>query len=164
MIMTKEQQIQSYMEKLQISREEAEQLWEDDQEDYIGEEGEEMTAKAKEIRRYEQSAEKKARKPREKKIDAEKVAIIHYLVDRMESRHCCVDEDDDWDFDNICIPNEQKEITFRVGGNEYSLTLTKHRPPKKQGGGNCGCRLMVWHTTFNRENVGSSPINRTQID
>ena len=41
--MTKEQQIENYMKSLQISRAEAEQLYEDDKEDFIGEEGEEMT-------------------------------------------------------------------------------------------------------------------------
>ena len=128
--MDKEKAIQNYMKSLGISREDAEQLWEDDQADYIGEQGEEMTLKAKEIRRYEQSAEKKERKPREKKIDAEKVAILEYLVNRMESRHCFLEEDE-WDFDKITIANPQKEITFQVGENEYSLTLTKHRPPKK---------------------------------
>ena len=128
--MDKEKAIQNYMKSLGISREDAEQLWEDDQADYIGEQGEEMTLKAKEIRRYEQSAEKKERKPREKKIDTEKVAILEYLVNRMESRHCFLEEDE-WDFDKITIANPQKEITFRVGENEYSLTLTKHRPPKK---------------------------------
>jgi hypothetical protein len=128
--MDKEKAIQNYMKSLGISREDAEQLWEDDQADYIGEQGEEMTLKAKEIRRYEQSTEKKERKPREKKIDQEKVAILEYLVNRMESRHCVLEEDE-WDFDKITIANPQKEITFRVGENEYSLTLTKHRPPKK---------------------------------
>lgn len=128
--MDKEKVIQNYMKSLGISREDAEQLWEDDQADYIGEQGEEMTLKAKEIRRYEQSTEKKERKPREKKIDQEKVAILEYLVNRMESRHCVLEEDE-WDFDKIIVANPQKEITFRVGENEYSLTLTKHRPPKK---------------------------------
>ena len=46
----KEKQIQNYMKNLQISREEAEQLWEDDQEDFIGEEGEAMTEKAKAVK------------------------------------------------------------------------------------------------------------------
>ena len=32
--------------------------------------------------------------------------------------------------ENCTIANEGKEITFSVNGNEYSLTLTKHRPPK----------------------------------
>ena len=39
----KEKQILQYMSSLEISREEAEQLYEDDLEDYIGEDGEEMT-------------------------------------------------------------------------------------------------------------------------
>ena len=128
--MTREQQIEQYMKSLQISREEAEQLYEDDQEDYIGEEGEQMTEKAKEIRRYEQSAEKKTRKPREKKIDAEKVEILNWIEGAMISRHSLIDEED-WDFSEVVKLNPQKEITFRVGENEYSLTLTKHRPPKK---------------------------------
>lgn len=123
--MTREQQIEQYMKSLQISREEAEQLYEDDQEDYIGEEGEQMTEKAKEIRRYEQSAEKKERKPREKKIDAEKVTIVDFVWG------CMLNNTHIMEFDNVNVINAQKEITFRVGENEYSLTLTKHRPPKK---------------------------------
>ena len=128
--MTREQQIEQYMKSLQISREEAEQLYEDDQEDYIGEEGEQMTEKAKEVRRYEQSAEKKERKPREKKIDQEKVAILDWVEGALVDRHTLFDEND-WDFTEVKRPNPQKEITFRIGENEYSLTLTKHRPPKK---------------------------------
>lgn len=123
--MTKEQQIENYMKSLQISREEAEQLWEDDQADFIGEKGEEMTVKAKEVRRYEQSAEKKKRKPREKKIDTEKVAIVDFVWG------CMLNNTHLMEFDNVNVANPQKEITFRVGENEYSLTLTKHRPPKK---------------------------------
>jgi hypothetical protein len=123
--MNKEQIIADYMKKLQISREEAEQLYEDDLADYIGEEGEQMTAKAKEVRRYEQGAEKKDRKPREKKIDAEKVAIIDFIWG------CMLNNTHIMELDNVNVINSQKEITFRVGENEYSLTLTKHRPPKK---------------------------------
>ena len=123
--MDKEKTIQNYMNSLKISREEAEQLWEDDQADYIGEDGEQMTEKAKEIRRYEQSAEKKTRKPREKKIDQEKVAILDFLWG------CMLNNTHIMELENINVLNPQKEITFRVGENEYSLTLTKHRPPKK---------------------------------
>jgi hypothetical protein len=61
------------MQKLKISREEAEQLFEDDLEDYIGEEGEQMTEKAKDLRRYEKADKpKKDRKPKERKVDQEK--------------------------------------------------------------------------------------------
>lgn len=121
MIMTREQQIEQYMKSLKISREEAEQLYEDDQADFIGEEGEEMTEKAKEIRRYEQSAEKKVRKPREKKLDEDKVKIINFLQRVMIGSDAL----------DVVVKNEQREITFTFNGAEYSLTLTKHRPPKK---------------------------------
>ena len=124
--MNKEQAIEQYMKSLDISREEAEQLWEDDQADYIGEEGEEMTAKAKQIRRYEQADKPRAKAPREKKLDEEKVQILAWLEGAMVGRHSLIEEGE-WDFENVIIANPQKEITFTVGGNEYSISLIKHR-------------------------------------
>ena len=119
--MTKEQQIEKYMKSLEISREEAEQLWEDDQEDFIGEEGEQMTAKAKEIRRYEQAEEKKERKPRERKVDTDKLFILTKVKELFEEMELA----------EISLKTET-EISFLFNGASYSLKLTKHRPPKKQ--------------------------------
>lgn len=119
--MNKEQTIEQYMKSLDISREEAEQLWEDDQADYIGEEGEEMTAKAKQIRRYEQAEKPRAKATKEKKLDDEKVAIIDFLWG------CMLNNTHIMELENISIANPQKEITFTVGGNEYSISLIKHR-------------------------------------
>ena len=127
--MDKEKIINDYMKKLGISREEAEQLYEDDLEDFIGEEGEAMTEKAKAIKIRGDSEEKKKKTTRQPKIDELKVSILQYIADRMQSRHCCVEEDE-WDFDKIFIKNPQKEITFTVDDCEYSLTLIKHRPKK----------------------------------
>ena len=128
--MDKEKIIKDYMKKLGISREEAEQLYEDDLEDFIGEEGEAMTEKAKAIKIRGDGEEKKRKQStRQPKIDELKVSILQYIADRMQSRHCCVEEDE-WDFDKIFIKNPQKEITFMVDDCEYSLTLIKHRPKK----------------------------------
>ena len=118
--MTKEQQIENYMKSLQISRAEAEQLYEDDKEDFIGEEGEEMTKKAKEVRRYEKADKPKEKKKREVKLDEDKVKIINFLERIMV----------DSDALEIFVKNPQKEITFQYNGCEYSLNLIKHRPPK----------------------------------
>ena len=89
------------------------------------EEAEEMAKMelgAKEIKNYTQSDKtKKERKPREKKIDVDKVAIIRTLFECMK----------DGDYENLTIKNEQKEITFLLHDCEYSLNLVKHRPPKK---------------------------------
>ena len=127
--MTKEQQIENYMKSLQISRAEAEQLYEDDKADFIGEEGEEMTKKAKEVRRYEQADKPKSKKKREVKLDEMKIEIISFLENAMDGRHRWIEEDE-WDFENVIVKNPQKEITFVVNGCEYSLSLIKHRPPK----------------------------------
>lgn len=127
--MTKEQQIENYMKSLQISRAEAEQLYEDDKEDFIGEEGEEMTKKAKEVRRYEKADKPKSKKKREVKLDEMKIEIIKFLENAMDGRHRWIDENE-WDFENVIVKNPQKEITFVVNGCEYSLNLIKHRPPK----------------------------------
>lgn len=127
--MTKEQQIENYMKSLQISRAEAEQLYEDDKEDFIGEEGEEMTKKAKEVRRYEKADKPKSKKKREVKLDEMKIEIIKFLENAMDGRHRWIEEDE-WDFENVIVKNPQKEITFVVNDCEYSLNLIKHRPPK----------------------------------
>lgn len=121
-----EKLIQQYMEKLGISREDAIQLIEDDKADYIGEEGEQMTQQAKALRRYEKAEEQKPRKPREKKIDPEKVEILDYIMGALVGRHVLIEENE-WDFSVVTMANPQKEITFAVGENEYSLTLTRHR-------------------------------------
>ena len=127
--MTKEQQIENYMKSLQISRAEAEQLYEDDKEDFIGEEGEEMTKKAKKVRRYEKADKPKSKKKREVKLDEMKIEIIKFLENAMDDRLRWIEEDE-WDFENVIVKNPQKEITFVVNGCEYSLNLIKHRPPK----------------------------------
>lgn len=124
--MNKEQTIEQYMKSLDISREEAEQLWEDDQADFIGEEGEQMTAKAKQIRRYEQADKPRAKVTREKKLDDEKVQILAWIEGALVSRHSIIEENE-WDFENVVLVNPQKEISFTVGGNEYSISLIKHR-------------------------------------
>lgn len=111
--MTKEQSIQTYMAQLSISREEAEQLWQDDHDDYIGD-GEQYEKKAKQTRRYETTEKKK--KKRTAKKDAEKLRIINILNQALI----------DSGFDAI-VTNPQRQIDFE----KFTVTLTKHRPPKK---------------------------------
>ena len=127
--MDREKIINDYITKLKISREEAEQLFEDDENDFIGEDGEAMTEKAKANRHREESGKERKKSTRQPKVDEVKVNILEYIADRMQNRHCCIEENE-WDFDKIFIKNPQKEITFTVDDCEYSLTLIKHRPKK----------------------------------
>lgn len=113
------------MKSLEISREEAEQLYEDDLEDFIGDEGEQMTEKAKQIKRYEKAEKPKEKKKREVKLDEDKIAVIKLLFDFLKNETYLLP------LEEIIVKNPQKEITFQLNGCEYSLNLVKHRPPKK---------------------------------
>jgi hypothetical protein len=106
--MDKEKLIKEIMKDLECTREEAEEVAE-------------MEIKAKGIKRYEKAEEQKPRKKREVKLDEDKVKIINFL-ERVLT---------DSDALQVEIKNAQKEITFKLNGADYSLTLTKHRPPKK---------------------------------
>jgi hypothetical protein len=129
--MTKEQEIENNIKLLQISREEAEQLYEDDHSDEVLPEVAEMEKKAKSMkRRYEtdKTAERK-KLTRTPKIDAEKVEIIKSVARNIDR---CVGNDElDLEVTNIKVPNRQREVTFTIGENDYSLVLTKHRKSKK---------------------------------
>ena len=90
-----------------ISREEAEEMVE-------------MEIKAKGITEYAQASEKKPRKKREVKKDATKITLIKRLADFMQEIAT-----------NVEVTNDQRTIEFVVMGENYSITLTKHR--KKKG-------------------------------
>lgn len=115
--MDKEQTILNYMINLDISRAEAEQLFEDDENDIITEEGEELDKKAKAMPRKKEYV-KKSNKPRVMKKDAEKMEIITTIFNLLANNT---------DYPDLEIKNVQREITF----GDYSLTLIKHRKPKK---------------------------------
>lgn len=120
--MTKEQIVADYMKKLKISKEEAEQLYEDDLADYIGEEGEEMTQKAKEIRRYEQKAEKSDNKPAKRrtvKTSDEKVALFAVITASLA--------ESDTQFE---VLKENKLIQVVIGDKIFKIDLIEQRKGK----------------------------------
>lgn len=83
----------------------------------------ELRAK-KDCRRYENDKTTRKKPQREKKIDAEKVAIIDFIVSFLKCSKLITAKN------TIMIVNPQKEITFSIGENNYSVTLTKHRNKK----------------------------------
>lgn len=90
----------------------------------------EMEMKAKiDCKRYEREEKQNKTTNRAPKIDAEKVEIIKSVAQQL-TRFVKPDAKDIEGAENIKITNQQKEITFTVGENEYSLTLTKHRKKK----------------------------------
>lgn len=118
--MEKEKQIKEYMEKLDLTYDEALQLWEDDKDDYIGEDGEEMQKKAKEVAKHYEKDVKKKRKPstKERKVDSEKLEILRLCQGILE--------------ENGVVATIEKEIAihFNLNDTDYTLKLVKHRAKK----------------------------------
>lgn len=109
----KEAEIKNYMKSLDISREEAEQLWLDDQDEKGGstEEQIKLSAKAKkDFKNYTTTEKVHQKKKRERKVDEEKLAILKQI--------------------QAVLGGEiEKEVSlhFTVGEVEFSLNLVKHR-------------------------------------
>ena len=111
----KEKVIKNYMKKLKISREDAEQLWEDDQADFIGEEGEKMTENAKELRRYEKGKSSRKKVVKERKVDTIKKHLFDLVINGIAE-----------EVEQIERHNEVS-IAFVYNNENYSLKLTRHR-------------------------------------
>lgn len=88
----------------------------------------ELKAK-KDCKRYEREQKQNKTTNRTQKIDAEKVAILESVAHQLDR---FIRLDSEGGAENVKIVNIQKEITFNVGENEYSLTLTKHRKKKEK--------------------------------
>lgn len=89
------------------------------------EEAEEMARMelgAKEERRYEKSDKPRKPSTKERKVDEEKKFLLECILAGLRTTA----ETDDFEI------KTETEIKFTAYGNNYTVKLTKHRPPKKQ--------------------------------
>lgn len=131
-----ETQIKKMMDTLKISREEAIDLIREDEEVdkmTMSEVDSDLTAEQKKAKKdaTKTTGDKRKRAytftKRERKPDEVKREIIETIAQNLD--RCCFGEDLHTVKDvNILKP--EKEITFTVDGEAYSITLTKHRKPK----------------------------------
>ena len=84
----------------------------------VGDEVDEMTEKAKEITRYEQSGDRK--KPvRERKVDNIKLEILQTIAAAIEAEY------------DIDVDVEREiNLHWQLDGEDYSIKLTRHRKKK----------------------------------
>ena len=127
--MPDEKWIQSTMKTLDLTREEAIEMWCDDHDIDMGKAKEfDLDPEKQKVVKQMTKAGGKARatesKPRERKPNEEKRQIINSLCDFIR-------ENDEFSVESTEIANVEREITFKIGENAYSLTLTLHRKPKK---------------------------------
>lgn len=121
--MTKEQEVLHLMKSLDLSREDAEQLWEDDHNDYESDEMKEMAANAKKNGLLKTGARQVVdpsgkKKVRERKPNEDKRFLVDCLRDTLQ------------EFEGCEVVNPERQVDFHLNGVHYSVTLTAHRPPK----------------------------------
>lgn len=119
-----EKQILNLMQKLDISREDAIQLIEDDKRIDKGEKlfelSEEQKKNAKKATNVGEKTKKVTKKAPTRKKNDTKALIISELSDFLKQNEQIVAE-------NVEIVNEERQISFKIGELSYSLTLTQHR-------------------------------------
>lgn len=120
------EKIQSLMKKLDISEVEAREILAYDEDVDKGKKTEfDLTPEQeKSTRKYRQAERKQTAynfTKRERKPDLEKRQIIEEIANFLS-------EKDGFD---VSIIKKEREISLIVGSNDYSITLIKHRPPKK---------------------------------
>lgn len=123
-------EIKNSMKMLEISQEEAVQMWLEDNDYATNETVEMLTEKAKQNKvsrgaKSEKALAKTDRKPRERKPDIEKEEIIHKFAEFLKNPYAFSD------VDFVKITNKSKIIEFNIGKNHYKLDLIKQRPTKK---------------------------------
>ena len=118
-------EIENLVKGLNISTEQAIQIWLEDEGYLENEEQNSLDKKAKESKitatvHQAKSDNRKERKPRERKADEEKEKIISDLAKFLENST-----------ENVKITNISKIIEFDIGENHYKLDLVRQRKPKK---------------------------------
>lgn len=112
-------EIENFMKTLEISKEEAIQMWLDDNDYTINETVEELTDKAKKnIKRYEQSTNARKKATKERKVDEEKKYLLNILAEAIKTENC------------IDSMKNEAEFSFHHGENAYTVKLIKHRKAK----------------------------------
>lgn len=125
--------IKMWMTTEGMTREFAEASWIEEQEDADPELLKQMEKQAKESGATKVKAKRapnyslEGQKKRERKPNEEKRDLIAYVAHAMGE----CDHFDENFAQTVEVVNIEREITFKVGENCYSLTLTCHRKPKK---------------------------------
>ena len=108
------------MKALGISKEEAIDMWLFDNDYEDNEEVDEMTVKAKAVKRYEKRDAPRKTVKKERKVDEEKKELLNLCRIPIEGAG-----------GNVTNIKNEAEFSFTFGNNCYTVKLVKHRPPKK---------------------------------
>ena len=117
--------IEKSMQALELTHEEAVQMWLEDNDYEVNEEQEELDAKAKKVKiQHGASAidkQNKEKKERVVKVSDEKQLIFSQIHEVLT----------DFYGENVEIVKENKLLTVKVGTKTFKVDLIEQRPPKK---------------------------------
>lgn len=125
-----EKWLTAYQNKHNCDRERAELVWWDNEIDHDRptpyDLNEEQAKAVKEITKGAKSTKERKPTKRERKPDEAKRELIATTAQNLP-RACGPNLES---VEDIVVVNPEREIRFRFLGDEYSMVLTKHRPPK----------------------------------
>lgn len=125
-------EIEKSMKNLELTKEEAVQLWLEDNDYEINEEQEALNEKAKKIKIQHGAAADKERKPakeRTTKVSDEKKALFESILHNLDR---CVTENVWVDKENITVLKENKLIQVEINGKIFKIDIIEQRPAKKK--------------------------------
>ena len=124
------EEIQKHMRLLRLTKDEAIQMWLEDEGYLENAEQEALERKAKEnritatIHQARAESAQKTQRERVKKDDPTKEGIIKAIAEMLPTLQA----------ENIEVVNAGKLITFTIGKDKYKLDLIRQRPPKESKG------------------------------
>ena len=117
--------IEKSMKALDLYKEDAIQMWLEDNDYEVNDEQEELDSKAKKVKiQHGASAidkTEKEKKPRVVKISDEKQALFSEILSNLQDVYG----------ENVQIVKENKLLTVKIGAKTFKIDLIEQRPPKK---------------------------------
>ena len=120
-----DKEIEKSMKALDLTKEDAIQMWLEDNDYEVTDEQEELDNKAKKVKiQHGASAvdkTEKEKKPRVVKISDEKQALFGEILSNLQDVYG----------ENVQIVKENKLLTVKIGAKTFKIDLIEQRPPKK---------------------------------
>lgn len=121
-----DKEIEKSMKALELTKEEAIQMWLEDNDYEVNEEQAALDEKAKKVKINHQASaidktEKKEKKPRVVKISDEKQALFSDIYQNLVDIYG----------ESVEIVKENKLLTVKIGAKTFKVDLIEQRPPKK---------------------------------
>jgi seryl-tRNA(Sec) selenium transferase len=125
-------EIERAMKNLELTQDEAVQMWLEDNDYEVNDEQEALDEKAKKVKIQHGAVADKERKPakeRTTKVSDEKKALFESILHNLDR---CITENVAVYKENITVLKENKLIQVQIGDKIFKIDIIEQRPPKKK--------------------------------